>query len=700
MSTVVPTYNQRVNPAGLPAPRVQVADAGNLLADIARPVGQLAMQTWQQEQERADTAALMDADAQMSNWQTTSLFDPETGVYSRKGKNALDVTNQTLPLFDQKAAELGNALTNDRQRQRWTQMVAAKRARFDAELNRYEFGERNVYYDQAAGANLEAAQRDALAYSSDPQQIAFYQNKGTRIIADMGARKGWAPEEIANQTMKFNSTMALGVINKMAVSDPMRAQQYYAASYNFMTPEDQMTVSKMLGDSVRQQIGAAAGRAAYSFGTVGTDSLPVLIAQAESAGQVDAVSPKGAQGLMQLMPDTAKEMAAKLNIPYDEQRLTTDPNYNMALGTAYINEMLGRYNGNSTLAIAAYNAGPGAVDKWIKENGDPRTGEVSTADWISKIPYQETREYTQKLTSQLAPTPGASRSYANAYRAVQNIQDPKTRKFAMDTVDDLHKASELEQKANYDEAADYVLQNGFSSIPPSLLSSLSADDQLKLQRMDDYRRKGEEPRTDTGKLEQFLAMPAAQLAELSLQRDIRPYLNNSDFNKISNAWSDAKQGRGDVQKAQKAENDMLNRAMNMAGILTGESEKALKPSNLELQDQFRAGYQARIEGFIQSNGRQPNPKEQQDLANTLMLDVKLRGAGFFGGDKSTEFWQAAPEKLGAAYVDKGDVKVSQIPAAERLRIVNALRKTGQTVSEETIVQMYLEGISGLGVKVQ
>lgn len=700
MATVVPTYNQRVNPAGLPAPRVQVADAGNLLADIARPVGQLAMQTWQQEQERADTAALMDADAQMSNWQTTSLFDPETGVYSRKGKNALDVTNQTLPLFDQKAAEIGNALTNDRQRQRWTQMVAAKRTRFDAELNRYEFGERNVYYDQAAGANLEAAQRDALAYSSDPQQIAFYQNKGTRIIADMGARKGWAPEEIANQTMKFNSTMALGVINKMAVTDPMRAQQYYAASYNFMTPEDQMTVSKMLGDSVRQQIGAAAGRAAYSFGTVGTDSLPVLIAQAESAGQVDAVSPKGAQGLMQLMPDTAKEMAAKLNIPYDEQRLTTDPNYNMALGTAYINEMLGRYNGNSTLAIAAYNAGPGAVDKWIKENGDPRSGEVSTADWISKIPYQETREYTQKLTSQLAPTPGASRSYANAYRAVQNIQDPKTRKFAMDTVDDLHKASELEQKASYDEAADYVLQNGFSSIPSSLLSSLSADDQLKLQRMDDYRRKGEEPRTDTGKLEQFLAMPAAQLSELSLQRDIRPYLNNSDFNKISNAWSDAKQGRGDVQKAQKAENDMLNRAMNMAGILTGESEKALKPSNLELQDQFRAGYQARIEGFIQSNGRQPNPKEQQDLANTLMLDVKLRGAGFFGGDKSTEFWQAAPEKLGAAYVDKGDVKVSQIPAAERLRIVNALRKTGQTVSEETIVQMYLEGISGLGVKVQ
>jgi Soluble lytic murein transglycosylase and related regulatory proteins (some contain LysM/invasin domains) len=122
----------------------------------------------------------------------------------------------------------------------------------------------------------------------------------------------------------------------------------------------------------------------------------------ESAGDTNAVSGKGARGLMQLMPGTAEETARELGLPYDKDRLTSDPEYNKTLGTAYLQKMLDKYTGSEGLAVAAYNAGPGSVDNWLEQNGDPRNGGISMADWIKKIPYKETRDYTQNVLNDKA----------------------------------------------------------------------------------------------------------------------------------------------------------------------------------------------------------------------------------------------------------------------------------------------------------
>lgn len=82
----------------------------------------------------------------------------------------------------------------------------------------------------------------------------------------------------------------------------------------------------------------------------------------ESGGKKDAVSSKGAQGLMQIMPDTAKEIARELDLKnYDLK----DPTTNRLMGEYYLAKMLDKY-GDVQLALAAYNAGPGKVDSWIK----------------------------------------------------------------------------------------------------------------------------------------------------------------------------------------------------------------------------------------------------------------------------------------------------------------------------------------------
>lgn len=117
----------------------------------------------------------------------------------------------------------------------------------------------------------------------------------------------------------------------------------------------------------------------------------------ESGFDAQAVSPAGARGLMQLMPATAKEVAAKAGLRHDVRWLTAQPSHNVDLGTRYFKRLLDKYDGSYALALAAYNGGPGRVDRWLGELGDPRSGEVDIIDWIENIPIYETRNYVQRV---------------------------------------------------------------------------------------------------------------------------------------------------------------------------------------------------------------------------------------------------------------------------------------------------------------
>jgi soluble lytic murein transglycosylase len=117
----------------------------------------------------------------------------------------------------------------------------------------------------------------------------------------------------------------------------------------------------------------------------------------ESAFDEEAESPAGARGLMQLMPATAQGVAKKYNISHRTDWLTSNPDHNIRLGSLYIGQMLARFDNSYPLALAAYNAGPGRVDKWLAQYGDPRKGQVDMVDWIEMIPFEETRNYVQRV---------------------------------------------------------------------------------------------------------------------------------------------------------------------------------------------------------------------------------------------------------------------------------------------------------------
>ncbi len=134
-------------------------------------------------------------------------------------------------------------------------------------------------------------------------------------------------------------------------------------------------------------------------GENGKLEMPLLnaLTRQESEFNTGTVSSVGARGLMQLMPQTAKQVSASIKIKYELGRLISDPSYNVTLGSVFLAQLVSAYGGSYVMTLAAYNAGPGRVAEWIKEFGDPRSKDVDPIDWVERIPFTETRQYVQRI---------------------------------------------------------------------------------------------------------------------------------------------------------------------------------------------------------------------------------------------------------------------------------------------------------------
>ena len=190
------------------------------------------------------------------------------------------------------------------------------------------------------------------------------------------------------------------------------------------TPEQMALVGQLARDTGLNEMAVVAGLVAGEHGLEGLERIgyPTVethaganwtmvhaIARQESEFDRNRVSHAGARGMMQLMPGTAREEAGKIGVRYMSANLTESPSYNIRLGDAHFARLMDRYGGAYPLAIAAYNAGPGRVNEWLRLNGDPRTGAVDWVTWIEQIPSNfETRYYVVRVI-------GNAVSYANMH---------------------------------------------------------------------------------------------------------------------------------------------------------------------------------------------------------------------------------------------------------------------------------------------
>jgi len=128
--------------------------------------------------------------------------------------------------------------------------------------------------------------------------------------------------------------------------------------------------------------------------------LVFALARQESEFNPKAGSKVGAQGLMQIMPGTAKLIAKQHGIKHSTGQLM-DPEHNVKLGAAHLGDLIADHGGSYVLTLVSYNAGPRRSREWIAEYGDFREGQIDPIDWVESIPFQETRQYVQKVLQNL-----------------------------------------------------------------------------------------------------------------------------------------------------------------------------------------------------------------------------------------------------------------------------------------------------------
>ncbi len=133
---------------------------------------------------------------------------------------------------------------------------------------------------------------------------------------------------------------------------------------------------------------------AYSTEYGISEDLVYSIIKAESNYDRKAVSKKGAIGLMQITEETGLWVSEKIKLADFSKEKLYDPKTNIEIGCFYLSYLLDLYGGNEKNALAAYNAGPTNVNKWILDKNCSKDGEN-----LDNIPFKETKEYVKKVAS-------------------------------------------------------------------------------------------------------------------------------------------------------------------------------------------------------------------------------------------------------------------------------------------------------------
>ncbi len=324
--------------------------------------------------------------------QSAGVRDDYTSLVWLAGSTAMRQLNRPrdAAIMFRKYAEAARSPMTQSKGYYWAGRAAQQAGQASEAQNYYQTAAQHFdqFYGQLALERLGRPQPrpapPATASFSGAERNAFQNRSVVRAARILGQQGDW----------KTQSLFVRAIAN-FAKSD---ADHYFAARLAEEIARPDLSV--MVGRSAR--LNGLNDFTPTAFPTVNvppteTDQWTMIHAIARQESQFDKriISRAGATGLMQLMPGTARETAGKLGMGYGYDQLY-DPTYNIMLGSTYFRGLMNQF-GSYPLAVAAYNAGPGNVRKWLRNNGDPRSGSISILDWIEAIPLSETRGYVHHV---------------------------------------------------------------------------------------------------------------------------------------------------------------------------------------------------------------------------------------------------------------------------------------------------------------
>ena len=280
----------------------------------------------------------------------------------------------------------------------------------------------NRWWAKAEDWYLKAAQHGTTFYGQLAgrrlgREVAIETAAGTGAKTEFETGAGPAPDAAARAA--FEGREIVRVVRLLGELGEIELQKRFLLRLKALAedPEDFVLVADLAQRQGRPDIALRMAKQARKAGVILFDDLfpsrrlpdtkspePALVLaviRQESAFYDGAISRAGARGLMQIMPATARRVARQIKVRYSRKKLLNDPEYNLRLGRAYLADLTEKYDGSYILALTAYNAGPARANRWMKTFGDPRTPGVDPIDWIESIPFNETRNYVQRILESL-----------------------------------------------------------------------------------------------------------------------------------------------------------------------------------------------------------------------------------------------------------------------------------------------------------
>ena len=716
----VPQYQQQVGVQNLPSARERNFITPEVLgADVARGVGQAANMLAgiaQREQEKADVVAIMDADRQLADVELRLFNDPERGAYATRGRDAFALPDRVFPEWDKSVGEIEARLT-PAQRQAFRRQAQSRRVDLQRGLSRHILQESDRYYTAESQAYINTAVDAAAANYTDPERVATELDRIARGVISAPGMEGASPT-VVNEAIRAAQSKALrAVTERIMLDDPTGAETYLLRNQDRMAAGDVADLREKLQPLSQAREITAIADSIWSGGgaggaPVGTDGVWANMIRRESGGrQFDAQgapleSSAGAIGIAQVMPGTGPEAARLAGLPWDEERYKTDADYNKAIGRAYFDKQVETF-GDVRLAAAAYNAGPGAVQGWLREIGDPRKGEVSMAEFVAAIPFKETREYVQNVApGGDAPqqAAGGGPTLSGLLAQARNIADPKVRREVQADITRRWQLREAEEAERNEAMIEEI--NGLVETAPAgaRLESVLSPEQLawaqrqgkagawqsRLTNRINDAQVVTDPRTMTNLQALFTKAENGDQAALAEVRAMNPV---EYFDKLDPTARDYVQrrrlalvapARSTEKPADFATEDELMRThvFDPLGITPKPSAED-DEETAKLRTQFMTSYWARLNEKQKELGRSASSGEKQQIMKDLMVPFAVTTRNRFLPD-STEtkraFQVEVPDDQRAMITDAFRRKYQRAPSEAEVTALYA-RYTGAAMQQ-------------------
>lgn len=597
--------------------------AANSFNDLARGTAVAGENLYKVQQER-DALEATNLDTEYQREVRGLLYDPESGYLSRQGGNAVGVSKEA----DERLAELKKQYleraTTQGVRDLFFKSAGRTQESTMAALNRYELSQQQKYRDDTINSRiLNNAEKSALFFNSDDEFNRSVQDTYSAVSA-AAAANGASPETLLamqrESASKLYAARAAAMLENADPNTVLRGVEFFNKSrdagnltYEHWQKLDNLAKAAGAKAYAQREFSALQGNNIMLSNATADDVFNGMILQESGGKQFDATTGKpieskaGAIGIAQVMPATAPDAAKLAGLPWDEQRYRTDKDYNLALGKAYYNMLVAKYN-DPNIAAIAYNWGMGNLDEHIAKVGDPRKGQIPLGNFIASIPSQEAREYLPKVRGKMAADNSGQIDLTQAQARAAAIE--KVAPGAGETLLSLVEKSNRIAKQQQEDYTAQVVQQGaalmaqsngdISVIPANLRSEL-----VRLGKWDDVAKYS--GATDTSILFKLRDLPDEAFASTDL-RNFAPYLSREDLLHEQERQKKIQGGDEGFKTFSKSVDNYWN-------LLNGDEKNTTAQ-----KAQYAIRAEREYQKFVDENKRPPNREETRVMLQTLTLD--------------------------------------------------------------------------------